>query len=222
MPFLNIEKIVLIFGRMALIVAIFGLNFSFKMFPCRASFSAFLTKSLSKCLSATNLSPFPRIISGCGTALRHYSFCKTLHLNCLIVFWICLCLDNYSVICKWSHAMYFIRRIQNYGIFSTLFFQAMMSQVQLFTRERGSFLKLCRHIKSYSALLRHIHAYSGIFSTLCNSRTSKTLPYSYLKPYQTLTGHIQNPAIGHYSAIFRTVCNACICRNLENLESWNI
>ena len=71
--------------------------------------------------------------------------------------------------------MYFIRRIQNYGIFSTLFFQAMMSQVQLFTRERGSFLKVCRHIKSYSALLRHIHAYSGIFSTPCNSRIFKTI-----------------------------------------------
>ena len=113
MPFLNIEKIVLIFGRMALIVAIFGLNFSFKMYfhsksiqdkklqnvSLQSLFLCFFTKSLSKCLSATNLSPFPRIISGCGPALRHYSFCKTLHLNCLIVFWIRLCLDNYSVIC---------------------------------------------------------------------------------------------------------------------------
>ena len=34
--------------------------------------------------------------------------------------------------------------------------------------------------------------------------------------------HIQNPAIGYYLAIFRTLCNACICRNLPCLESWNI
>ena len=25
-----------------------------------------------------------------------------------------------------------------------------------------------------------------------------------------LTKHIQNPAVGHYSAIFRILCNACI------------
>ena len=31
LPFLEIEKSVLIFGRKALIVSIFGLNFSFKM-----------------------------------------------------------------------------------------------------------------------------------------------------------------------------------------------
>ena len=37
--------------------------------------------------------------SGCVPALRHYSFCKILHLKCLTVFWIPICLDNCSVIC---------------------------------------------------------------------------------------------------------------------------
>ena len=45
---------------------------------------------------------------------------------------------------------------------------------------------------------------------------------AYLKPCETLTIHIQNPAIGHYSGIFRTLCNTCICRNLTYSESCNI
>ena len=32
-------------------------------------------------------------------------------------------------------------------------------------------------------------------------------PEAYLKPCKTLTRHIQNPAIGHYSAIFRHIQN---------------
>ena len=32
-------------------------------------------------------------------------------------------------------------------------------------------------------------------------------PKAYLKPYETLTRHIQNPVIGHYSAIFRDIQN---------------
>ena len=41
---------------------------------------------------------------------------------------------------------------------------------------------------------------------------------SHLKPCETLTRHIQNPAIGHYSAIFKTLDYACISRNLACLE----
>ena len=40
----------------------------------------------------------PEKISGCARALQHYCFCKTLHLKCLAVFWICLYLDDCSVI----------------------------------------------------------------------------------------------------------------------------
>ena len=48
---------------------------------------------------------------------------------------------------------------------------------------------------------------------------------SYLKSCETLTRHIQNPPQGiiqPYSDIFRTLCNACICRNLTYSKSWNI
>ena len=47
-------------------------------------------------------------ISGCAPALRYYSFCKTLHLKCLTVFWMRVCLDNCSVICKvtWCYVLH--------------------------------------------------------------------------------------------------------------------
>ena len=48
-------------------------------------------------------------------------------------------------------------------------------------------------------------------------------PLAYLKPCQTLTRHIQNRAIAHYSPIFkqfRTLYNHCLCRNLPYSESW--
>ena len=45
---------------------------------------------------------------------------------------------------------------------------------------------------------------------------------AYLKPCETLTWHIQNPATGHYSAIFRILSNACLCRNMSSFHSWNI
>ena len=43
--------------------------------------------------------PLPWRIPGCVLAFRHYIFHKMLNLKCLAVFWICLCLDNCSVIC---------------------------------------------------------------------------------------------------------------------------
>ena len=52
-----------------------------KCFP-GASFSCVLMKCLSKCPISTNSThPLP-------WKSRHYSFCKTLHLKCLTVFWI--------------------------------------------------------------------------------------------------------------------------------------
>ena len=71
-----------------------------KMFPCRASFSGVFGETISKCPSSANLShPLPWKISGCAPALGHYYFYKTIHLKCLTVFWICVYLDNCSVIC---------------------------------------------------------------------------------------------------------------------------
>ena len=54
-------------------------------------------------------------------------------------------------------------------------------------------------------------AYWGIFSTLCNLAIFWALAYlepeAYLKPCEMLMRHIQNPAIGHCSAIFRHIQN---------------
>ena len=52
-------------------------------------------------------------------------------------------------------------------------------------------------------LLRHIQAYSGIFSTQCNT----CIPVDCFKPFETLTKHIQNPAMGHYLVLFRHIKN---------------
>ena len=80
----------------------------------------------------------------------------------------------------------------------------------------------------------HIQAYSapcvtGVFTTLPYLKTLAYLePEACSKPCETLTRHIQNPAIARnvysgiiqpYSGIFRTLCNACICRNLTYSES---
>ena len=56
-----------------------------------------LTKCLWKCPSSTKYSLLWKT-PGWVPALRHYSFCKTLHLKCLTVFRIPLYLDNCSVI----------------------------------------------------------------------------------------------------------------------------
>ena len=47
-----------------------------------------------------------------------------------------------------------------------------------------------------------------VFLTKCLSKCLSFLqPDTYLKPCETLTRHIQNPAIGHYLAIFRHIQN---------------
>ena len=83
------------------------------------------------------------------------------------------------------------------------------------------FSGICRHIQAYSALLRHIHAYgdivkacSGLCSHIQHPVYSSHIhnhilalaylePETYLKLCETLTRDIQNPGIGHYSALFR-------------------
>ena len=67
-------------------------------------------------------------------------------------------------------AMYFIRHIQNYGAFSTLFFQVYAGLFSHIKRQWS----ICTHTET---LLRHIQAYSGIFSTICNPFMFTTLSY---------------------------------------------
>ena len=108
--------------------------------------------------------------------------------------------------------MYCIRDIQNYDIFSTPFFKYMPANSIIFSviEYRGIFT----HIETLS---RHTIVYSGIFSTLCSPFNIHDLaifgaiaylePGAYLKPCETLTSHIQNPAIWYYLAIFRHILN---------------
>ena len=58
-----------------------------KMFPCGAFFLVFLRKCLFKYPSSTK-PLLPWKMSRCLPAPSHYSFCKTLHLKYLTVFWI--------------------------------------------------------------------------------------------------------------------------------------
>ena len=100
----------------------------------------------------------------------------------------------------------------------------------------------CMHIQAYSALLRLNHAYwdiikaySGLFRHILHPvwlfhihnfaifwALAYLAPETYLTLCETLTRHIQNPTIGHYLAIFRTLGNTCIRRNLAFSQSWNI
>ena len=105
----------------------------FDMFSC--VFDMFL-KCLLKCPSSATLLPSPVLI--------HYSFCKTLHFKCLMVFWICLCFDNCPVICV-----------------VTLCYVKQQTHSQ-FWHIQYCFSGICQHVKSHSTLLRHIHAYWGI------------------------------------------------------------
>ena len=86
-------------------------------------------------------------------------------------------------------------------------------------------------------LLKHVQTYSGISSTLCNHSLFITLLYSeswhilnprlIQNPVKS-SEHIQNSDKRHYSDIlcnactFRTLCNACIRRNMAYSKSWNI
>ena len=129
--------------------------------------------------------PLPWKISCYAPTLKHYSFCKTLYLKCLTVFWIRLCLNNCSMICA-----------------VTLCYVLYQTHSEPWHIQHFVFSGRCWHIHSYSALLRHIHAYwvifqaySGIFSTLCNPHLFKTLwniDEAYSQPcHRALFSHIQ-------------------------------
>ena len=64
----------------------------------------------------------------------------------------------------------------------------------------------------HRCFFRYMLAYSIIFNAI----------EAYSRPCEIQTRHIQNPAIGYYSGIFRALCNACIRRNLAHSKSQNI
>ena len=131
------------------------------------------------------------------------------------MFWTCFCLDNCPVI---------------YTV-------TLYTASDTFRILADSELCLLKYIQTYSSIFS-IHSYWGIFkaylglfrhiqhplfTTLLYSEPRHLEPEAYLKPCETLTRHIQNSAIVRivypsiiqsYSGIFRTLCNACIYRNL--------
>ena len=97
------------------------------------------------------------------------------------------------------------------------------------------FSGICWHIQSYSVLLRHIHTYwdiikphSGLFRHIQHPVYTPHIPSlalfwvlaylepeTYLKPCEMLNRHIQNPAIGYYSVIFRHFQNLVQCLQMQ-------
>ena len=86
------------------------------------------------------------------------AFCKTLHLKCLIVFWICLCPDNCSVICT-----------------VTLHCVLHQTHLEFWYIQNSVYSGICRHIQEYLALLMHIQAYSAPYVTLSYSQSCHIL-----------------------------------------------
>ena len=100
-----------------------------------------------------------------------------------------------------------------------------------FFRYKPAYSIIFSDAEAYSRILRHdlsIIRLIQTYSVSCVTLTSSHIwapaylePEAWLKPWETLSKHIQSPAIGYYSAIFKNLCNACMRRNLAYLESWN-
>ena len=131
-------------------------------------FLVLLVKRSSKCLSPLK-SPLPWKISGWVPALRHYSFYKTLYLKCLTVFWIHLCLDNYSVI--WTVTLSCVL-YQTWSYMQNMCIQILSMHIQYIEA-------LFRHIQ-HSLQPSHIHNLA-IFGALVYLELD-----GYSKPCETL------------------------------------
>ena len=73
-----------------------------------------------------------------------------------------------------------------------------------------------RYIQEYSARLSHVQTYSELCVTLHIQPLSVSVP---------VTRHIQNPVLGHYSAIFRHIQNLVQRLHVQKpdvLKYWNI
>ena len=106
--------------------------------------------------------------------------------------------------------MYCIKHIQNLTYSVLCFFSSIWWHIQSIL----ALLKLTHAywdiMKVYSGLFRYIQ-HPVLPSHISNLDMFWALlylePEAYLKSYETLTKHIQNPALGHYSAIFRHIQN---------------
>ena len=156
------------------------------MFSCSACFSCVFDDIYQNVLVL--LLFLPRKISGCEPVLRHYSFCKILHLKCLTVFWIRLGLNNFLVICTitLSNAPYQTHP-EFWHIRHSVFFRQMPAYSIIL-----SAIKVHSHIsKNYQGIFRFIQAYST---------PSVTLAYS--EPW-----YILNPGIFRAGILFKSLWN---------------
>ena len=189
----------------------------------------FLTKFLSKCPSSTTNPPHP-YPEKFLVAYLHEGIVLLAEYSILNVWQSTSVSIAAHWFVQWPYAMYWIRYIQNSGMFSTVclllfFFRYMLahsvvfSDIKAYSRNRDiikAYLGLFRHIQ-HPVQPSHIHNLA-IFWALAYLE-----PEAYLKPCEMLTRHINNPAMGQYSGIFRALCNACLCRNLAYYsESSNI
>ena len=202
------------------------------MFLCRASFFVFLTKFLSKCPSSTTNPPHP-YPEKFLVAYLHEGIVLLAEYSILNVWQSTSVSIAAHWFVQWPYAMYWIRYIQNSGMFSTVclllfFFRYMLahsvvfSDIKAYSRNRDiikAYLGLFRHIQ-HPVQPSHIHNLA-IFWALAYLE-----PEAYLKPCEMLTRHIITLPwvnIQPYSGIFRALCNACLCRNLAYYsESSNI
>ena len=182
-----------------------------KMFLCRASFFVFLTKFLSKCPSSTTNPPHP-YPEKFLVAYLHEGIVLLAEYSILNVWQSTSVSIAAHWFVQWPYAMYWIRYIQNSGMFSTVclllfFFRYMLahsvvfSDIKAYSRNRDiikAYLGLFRHIQ-HPVQPSHIHNLA-IFWALAYLE-----PEAYLKPCEMLTRHINNPAMGQYSAIFRHI-----------------
>ena len=177
-----------------------------KMFPCCFPFLCFWRNVYWSALVPCNLlCPEIFLVARLHSGIILFAKCSISYV------WQCfeyVCLDNCPVICTLT-LCYVLHQIHS----------------ESWHIPNSAYSGTCKHIQAYSSLLRHIshpvqtsHIHNlaifrtrGIFKTLWN------FDQAYSEPYPS-----KKSSFRHYSAIFRTLCNVCLCRNLPYLECWNI
>ena len=169
----------------------------------------------------------------------YWSALALQNFPCPEKFWLCVCTQALFFL---QNAVSWIRLCLDYcSLICTVTLCYVLHQTHSEFWHIQAYSELLRHIdacwgiiKAYSGLSRHIHnpeqpSYNdnlAIFWALAYLE-----PEACSKPYETLTRYTHNPAIVRtvysgifqpYSGIFRTLRNACICKNPAYSESWNI
>ena len=128
--------------------------------------------------------------------------------------------------------MYYIRQISGILAFRTPFTQVYSELFKDIQHYQGIFT----HILALLSIFRLLQTYSASFQTLTYSQTGQISSPSIFRTggiFKNLWNFDQAYSEGSertvysgiiqpYSGIFRTLCNAYICRNLTYSESWNI